>query len=67
MLRQLFLLLLLIGIGAVVLAPVLIFIGPAPMPGDFIVEWHQRSLNVPVIYSLCASAGLGLLYWIMKR
>jgi hypothetical protein len=53
--------------GAVMLAPVIMALEPEPMPGDFAVTWNNHQYMVPVVYSLCASAGLALLYSILKR
>jgi hypothetical protein len=54
-------------VGAAALAPAIAYIGLDSLPGDFAI--HQGNLNiaVPVTYSLCASLGLGLLYYFMKR
>ena len=63
-------LLILLGIlvlGAAVLAPVIAFFDPAPVAGDFAVTWNNARLNIPVVYSLCASLVLALFYWVMKR
>jgi hypothetical protein len=54
-------------VGAALLVPAVAYIGLDPLPGDFAI--HQGNLNiaVPVTYSLCASLGLGLFYYFMKR
>jgi hypothetical protein len=54
-------------IGAAILAPVISYIGLDPVPGDFTISHDNWHLAVPVTYSLCASLGLGLLYYVMKR
>ncbi len=54
-------------IGAVVLCPLVMAFEPEPLPGDFTFAWNNRRFSVPVVWSLCASAGLALLYSIMKR
>lgn len=54
-------------IGAAILAPVISYIGLDPVPGDFTINHDNWHLAVPVTYSLCASLGLGLLYYVMKR
>jgi hypothetical protein len=37
------------------------------MPGDFTISQGNFQMLVPVTYSLCASMGLGLFYYFMKR
>ena len=54
-------------IGAVILSPLVMAFEPEPLPGDFTFAWNNRHFAVPVAWSLCASAGLALLYSIMKR
>jgi Protein of unknown function (DUF2905) len=54
-------------LGAVVLAPAISYIGLDPLPGDFTINHDNLHFAVPVTYSLCASLGLGLLYYLMKR
>jgi hypothetical protein len=54
-------------LGAVILAPLVMAFEPEPLPGDFIFTWDNRHYAVPVGWSLCASAGLALFYSIMKR
>jgi hypothetical protein len=54
-------------VGAAALAPAIAYIGLEPMPGDFIINQGAWHLAVPVTYSLCASMGLGLLYYVMRR
>lgn len=66
MVRLLTLLLILL-VGALVLAPAIALLEPEPLPGDFTFAWNNMHFTVPVIYSLCASAGLALFYSLMKR
>ena len=54
-------------LGAAVLAPAIGFLELDPLPGDFSFTWNNMQINVPVIYSLCASLGLALFYLLMKR
>ena len=54
-------------LGAAVLAPMVMMLDPDPIPGDFHITLHNARINVPVVYSLCASAVLALFYSIMKR
>lgn len=65
--RQLFFLLVIVLVGAAVLAPIFIFLEPEPQPMDFLMEWEGRRIMVPATYSLCASAALGLFYWVLKK
>ena len=58
---------LILVVGAVMLSPAVMALEPEPMPGDFAITWNNHLFMVPVIYSLCASAGLALLYSILKR
>jgi hypothetical protein len=60
-------LLLIIVLGAVVLAPVIMLVGLDRMPGDYDLLLDGRHYLIPVTYSLCASVALGLLYSIVKR
>jgi hypothetical protein len=58
--------LILVG-GAVFLAPIVMAFEPDQMPGDFIMTWGKQKFLVPVIWSLCASGALGLLYLFYRR
>jgi hypothetical protein len=61
--------LLLLGIilaGAVFMAPAIAMIGLEPVPGDFTINLANIHTAVPVTYSLCASLGLGLLYYLIR-
>jgi hypothetical protein len=60
-------LLLILLIGAVILAPVVMTLELDPMPGDFAFSWNRHAYNVPVLWSLCASGGLTLLYSLYRR
>ncbi len=65
--RQLLFILVILAVGAVALAPAIALLGLDPMPGDFAVNQGDWHFTVPVTYSLCASLGLGLFYYLMKR
>jgi hypothetical protein len=65
--RRLFLLLVIVLGGAALLAPVIMMMELDKMPGDYDLIWDGRHYLIPVTYSLCASAGLALLYSIAKR
>jgi hypothetical protein len=54
-------------LGAAALAPAVAYMGLDPLPGDFTFHQGDWHVAVPVTYSLCASLGLGLLYYVMKR
>ena len=54
-------------LGAAILAPVVMALELEPMPGDFVLTWNSQHYNVPVIWSLCASAALTLLYSLYRR
>jgi hypothetical protein len=60
-------LLLILGIGAALLAPVIMAFEPERLPGDFVLAWGKQQLLVPVIWSLCASGALGLFYLFYRR
>ena len=65
--RHFFFILAILLLGAAVLAPVISLIGLDPIPGDFTIHQGNFQMLVPVTYSLCASLGLGLFYYFMKR
>jgi hypothetical protein len=60
-------LLLILVLGAVFLAPVIMQLELDPMPGDFVLNWGNQHYPVPVLWSLCASGSLALLYSFYKR
>jgi hypothetical protein len=64
--KTILLVLVLVG-GAVFLIPIVMAFEPARMPGDFIMTWGKQQLAIPVIWSLCASGGLTLLYSLYRR
>jgi hypothetical protein len=65
--RQFLLIVAILVVGAVVLVPAVAYLGLDPVPGDFTIDQGNWHFAVPVTYSLCASMGLGLLYYFMKR
>jgi hypothetical protein len=67
MLRKLFLMLAIVAMGAAMLVPVFWMLDLEPQMLDFTLRVNDRPLHIPATYSLCASAGLGLLYWFLKR
>ena len=64
--KAVFLCLVLVG-GAVFLAPIVMAFEPARMPGDFIMTYNKQQLAIPVLWSLCASGALSLLYLFYRR
>jgi hypothetical protein len=40
---------------------------PDPLPGDFVLAWNDQHYPVPVLWSLCASGALALLYLFYRR
>ena len=54
-------------VGAIILAPVVMALELDPMPGDFTLTWANQHYPVAVLWSLCASGGLALLYSIYRR
>lgn len=54
-------------LGAVILSPIIMALELEAMPGDFVLTWNNQHYNVPLIWSLCASGVLTLLYWLYRR
>jgi len=65
--RKLILLALILALGGAILAPIVMAFDPDLMPGDFIFSWGKQHYLIPVIWSLCVSACLGLLYFFYRR
>jgi len=65
--ERLLLLLFIIVAGAAILAPVIMMMDLARMPGDYDLVLSGRHYLIPVTYSLCASVALALLYSVVKR
>jgi hypothetical protein len=65
--RKLILLTLILVLGAAILAPIVMAFDPERLPGDFIFSWGKQNYLIPVAWSLCVSAGLGLLYFFYRR
>jgi RsiW-degrading membrane proteinase PrsW (M82 family) len=64
---KLALLLLIVVLGAVIFAPIVMMAEPDRLPGDFILTWDKENYPVPVLWSLCASGALALLYLFYRR
>jgi hypothetical protein len=58
--------LLILVVGGVMLMPIMMAFDFEPMPGDFTFVWNHQQFAVPVLWSFCTSAGLALLYSILK-
>ena len=54
-------------VGASILAPIVVAFEPDRLPGDFILTWSKQNYLIPVFWSLCTSAVLGLLYLFYRR
>ena len=54
-------------LGALVLSPAIGLLDLEPMPGDIAFKWGETRILIPIVYSLCASTGLALFYWFLKR
>ena len=65
--RKLATLLLILVVGGAILAPIIMALELDPMPGDFVVDWNHQHYNVPVLWSLCASGLMALLYSFYRR
>ena len=64
--RHLLIILAILAVGAAMLVPAISVLGLDPLPGDFTIRYNDFHMLVPVTYSLCASLGLGLLYYLLK-
>ena len=53
--------------GAAILAPSIMAFEPDPLPGDFVLTWLHQHYAIPVLWSLCASGALALLYFLYRR
>lgn len=65
--KRLLLMLVILVLGSLMLVPVMMAVGFEPMPGDLAFHWNQRLYQVPVLWSLCAGAGLALLYSVLRK
>jgi len=54
-------------VGAAILSPVVAALELEPMPGDFTLTFGNQHILVPVLWSLCASLWLALLYLFYRR
>lgn len=54
-------------LGAAILAPAIMALELDAMPGDFMLTWDSQHYNIPVVWSLCASGALTLLYSLYRR
>ena len=65
--RKLAIVLLILLVGGAILAPIVMQLDLDPMPGDFVLDWNHQHHNIPVVWSLCASGVLALLYSFYRR
>jgi hypothetical protein len=65
--RKLGIMLLILVVGGVILAPIVMALELDPMPGDFVLRLGAQHYPVPVLWSLCASGALALLYSVYRR
>jgi hypothetical protein len=65
--RKLGIMLLILVVGGVILAPIVMQLELDPMPGDFVLRLGTQHYPVPVLWSLCASGALALLYSVYRR
>ncbi len=65
--RRLAVLLLIVVVGGAILAPLVMQLEPDTLPGDFAITWGHQRYMVPVLWSLCASGCLALLYLFYRR
>jgi hypothetical protein len=65
--RKLGIMLLILVVGGVILAPIVMQLELDPMPGDFVLKLGSQHYPVPVLWSLCASGALALLYSVYRR
>lgn len=65
--RRIFLLAVILILGAAILSPMMAAFEFDRVPGDIAFRLGNTHINIPVAYSLCASLGLALLYKILKR
>ena len=67
MLKKVPVILLILLVGAALLCPIVMALEPDPLPGDFVINWNNQHYPVPVLWSLCASGALALLYSFYRR
>jgi hypothetical protein len=53
--------------GSLALSPAVALLGLDPVPGDISFRTGNALINIPVAYSLCATLGLTLLTYFLKR
>ncbi|HEU4548512.1 MAG TPA: hypothetical protein VFS01_02365 [Rhizomicrobium sp.] len=54
-------------LASIMLVPVMMAFDFDPMPGDIAFTLNQHHYQVPVLWSLCAGAGLALLYSVLRK
>ena len=53
-------------LGGLILSPAIGYMDLDPLPGDIVFQQGDLHIVIPVIYSLCASSALALLYYFLK-
>ena len=54
-------------LGSLVLSVPIAMLDLDPVPGDLAFHIGEQLIHIPVAYSLCASTGLALLSYFLKR
>ena len=65
--KKLAILVVILVVGAAILAPIIMLAEPDPLPGDFVLSFNNQHYPVPVLWSLCASGLLALSYLFYRR
>ena len=53
-------------LGGLILSPAIAYMDLDPLPGDIVFQHGDLLIMIPVIFSLCASSALALLYYFLK-
>jgi hypothetical protein len=54
-------------LGALVLSPVVAYLGITPLPGDVTLNWESHRIFLPFTQSLIASVVLALLFFFARK
>ena len=65
--RSIIKILVVLTFGSLALSPAVALLGLDPVPGDIAFRAGNSLVNIPVVYSLCATMGLTLLTYFLKR
>ncbi len=55
--KKLAILLVILVVGAAILAPIIMLAEPDPMPGDFVLTFNNQHYPVPALWSLGGASG----------